>query len=216
MANSANQMKPRGPAGALKRPQYEVGHYLSARDLQTEQRYRLQRLRRHNRYLHGWGVICGLWIVPLSDAKRPWAVQVCPGYAIGPYGDEIDVPAPAVVDIRDYLWKVSRGQKQPVHIAYIAIRFVEQQVCPIPASPPGCGCDDTVYELSRLQDDFQVDVLWRLPETNPAERLDLCQQHLAPCPDCPESPYVVLACVTLPVSEGDPITTDHIDNFVRR
>ena len=65
--------------GALQRPRYAAGSSLAAHDLRTEQRYRLQRLRRHHRYLHGWGVICGLLVVPAGDPRRPWAVQVCPG-----------------------------------------------------------------------------------------------------------------------------------------
>ena len=48
------------------------------------------------------------------------------------------------------------------------------------------------------------------------EGFDVCEPGLAPCPECPESPYVVLASITLPASEGDPITRDRIDNFVRR
>jgi uncharacterized repeat protein (TIGR01451 family) len=44
----------------------------------------------------------------------------------------------------------------------------------------------------------------------------VCKPGLAPCPACPESPYVVLARLNLPASEGDPITRDRIDNFVRR
>src|SRR3989442_1496490 len=86
---------------ALQRPDYKSGIYLAAHDLLTEQRYRLQRSRRHDRYLHGWGVICGLLVVPATDPSRPWAVYVCPGYAIGPY-DEIEVQTPAAVDVREY------------------------------------------------------------------------------------------------------------------
>ena len=44
----------------------------------------------------------------------------------------------------------------------------------------------------------------------------MCEPGLAPCPECPESSYVVLARINLPASESDAITRDHIDNFVRR
>jgi hypothetical protein len=91
--------------GALQRPRYAAGISLAAHDLCTEQRYRLQRLRHHHRYLHGWGVICGELVVPATTLRRPWTVQVCPAYAIGPYADEIEVQTPAAVDVRDYLWR---------------------------------------------------------------------------------------------------------------
>jgi Domain of unknown function DUF11 len=203
--------------GALQRPGYAAGSYLAARDLLTDQRYRRQRLRRHQRYLHGWGVVCGLLVAPASDPRRPWAVQVCPGYAIGPYADGVEVQTPAAVDVRDYLWRQPHGASgNPVRVAYVGIRYAEQQVRPVPSQPPGCRCEETVYEPSRIRDGFRIDVLWQLPEPSEAEGFDLCEPGLAPCPECPESPYVVLARIALPASEGDPITRDRIDNFVRR
>src|SRR5262245_38618945 len=98
-----------GPAGALKRPRFEVGDHLTASDLATERAYREWRLRRHNRHLHGWGVVCGLWVVPARDTSRPWGVFVCPGYALGPYGDEILVPDAWLIDVRDSLWSRPSG-----------------------------------------------------------------------------------------------------------
>jgi hypothetical protein len=44
----------------LKRVKYHHGMLLSAKDLTAEQEYFLERQRRHNRYLHGWGVVSGL------------------------------------------------------------------------------------------------------------------------------------------------------------
>jgi uncharacterized repeat protein (TIGR01451 family) len=214
MKNAEMQQKLRVPAGALARPDYMPGNYLAIQDLSIEQQYHLQRQRRHRRYLHGWGVVCGLWVVPARDYTRPWAVQVCPGYAIGPYGDEVEVQTPAPVDVRDYLWR--RPSDAAGIPAYVGIRYAEQQVRPVPAQPPGCRCEETVYAPSRIRDGFQVDVLWKLPEPDTAEGFDICEQGLAPCPECPEIPYLVLACITLPASEGDPITHGRIDNSVRR
>jgi hypothetical protein len=201
------------PAGALKRPMYAVGDYFTARDLQTWQQYRRQRLRRHNRYLHNWGVVCGLWVVPVNDPGRPWAVQVCPGYAISCCGDEIEAPIPAVVDVRDYLWRRPIQDGRPTPIAYVGIKYTEEHARPVPANSLRCGCDETVFQPSRIRDSFQVDVLWALPEIASGERFDLCTQRPAPCPECPDDPYVYLACITLPASEGDPITALHIDNW---
>lgn len=48
----------------LERLNYFYGQMLGVRELQTEQRYFLERLRLHNRCLHGHGVVCGLEVTP--------------------------------------------------------------------------------------------------------------------------------------------------------
>src|SRR6266852_4541246 len=101
MSDSGIKNPAMGPAGALERPLYQEGNYLAHLDLCAEQRYLLQRLRRHNRYLHGWGLVCGLNVVPGRDVRLPWQILVCPGYAIGPYGDEIKVDHALPVNISD-------------------------------------------------------------------------------------------------------------------
>jgi hypothetical protein len=49
--------------------------------MRVEQDYFIERLRRHNRLLHGWGIICGLQVLPDATAEQPWRVKVCPGAA---------------------------------------------------------------------------------------------------------------------------------------
>jgi hypothetical protein len=198
-----------------RRPLYEVGSYLAAEDLSTEQQYRTQRLRRHRRYLHGWGVVCGLLVVPARDPGRPWAVSICPGYALGPWGDEIVVQASVMLDIRDYLWTRPHIGGPATRLAYIAIRYDEEPARPVAASPPGCRCDDTSYANSRIRDGFQLSVLWARPDAHP-ERVDLCARRLPKCPECPDSPDVILARVALPANESDPIAAANIDNWSYR
>jgi hypothetical protein len=43
---------------------YFYGQMLHARDLQVEQAYFREKLKLHNRCLHGWGVVCGLEVAP--------------------------------------------------------------------------------------------------------------------------------------------------------
>ena len=204
---------------SAQRPSYDGGRYLSVNELKKEQSYCLQRLRRHNRHLHGWGVVCGLWVVPVNDANRPWAVQVCPGYALGPYGDEIYVPAPTTVDVADYLW---RRPLKSDSTPYVGIRYAEQEARPIPTKTPGCGCEETTYKPSRIRDSFQVDIIWLLkmnvigddtPPTTSSDELDLCKETLNDCPECPSTPYVLLARLGLPTRERDPITQGYIQNL---
>lgn len=209
--NSHNQRLSTGPAGSLNWPSYNLGDFLFALDLTTEQRSRLQQHNHHNRYLHNYGVICGLWVVPANETGRPWAIQVCPGYAIGCCGEEIEVSKPVVVDVREYLWKRSHDSSGS---AYIAIRYIEQFLSPKPTPSKSCTCEVTVYEDSRIQDGFQLDILWSLPETVDTENFDLCAQQLLPCPQCLETSYIFLASINLPVGEAELITHDHISNGV--
>jgi len=46
------------------RLRYFYGQMLHSRDLQSEQRYFREKLKLHNRCLHGWGVVCGLEVAP--------------------------------------------------------------------------------------------------------------------------------------------------------
>lgn len=199
----------RRPAGSLDWPLFEPGSFLSVRDLMAEQRSRLELHRRHNHYLHDWGVICGLWVVPANQARRPWAIQVCPGYAIGCCGEEIEVRVPSLVDVRDYLWRRSPDSSG---LAYVGIRYAEQNIRSVPAKSRGCVCEETVYEHSRIQDCFQLDILWSLPAVVDTDNFDPCAQQIPSCPQCPESPYIFLAQINLPAGEGDFITRDHINN----
>jgi hypothetical protein len=76
----------------LKRPSYLVGRLLDAATLQSEQDYLREKHRRHNRKLHGSGIVCGLEVqvnaIAGSDGD---CVVVEPGYAIDRYGEEIAV-----------------------------------------------------------------------------------------------------------------------------
>src|SRR5262249_18350264 len=72
----------------LERTRFFSGQLLTEADLNNEQSYLLAKNRLHNRYLHGWGVVCGLQVV-CSDCDG-W-VTVKTGYALDPCGNDIIV-----------------------------------------------------------------------------------------------------------------------------
>src|ERR1039458_3905874 len=74
----------------LDRTRFFAGQLLSEADLNNEQSYWLAKSRLHNRYLHGWGVVCGIQVV--CGACDGW-VTVKTGYAIDPCGNDIIVCA---------------------------------------------------------------------------------------------------------------------------
>lgn len=196
---------------SLSRPEYSPSSYLAAQDLYAEHRYRGQQLRRHHRHLHGWGVVCGLGVVLAQHLSRPWMVQVCPGYAIGPYGDEIWVPQPVQVNVSDYLWQLRVGQIPQV--AFIGICYAETEERPVPATAEGCACAGTKYVPSRIRDSFQVDVLWTDPYANLSNPGGICDTEVTRCPDCPDSPYVLLARISLPRFQCGRISWEHIQRL---
>jgi hypothetical protein len=83
----------------LERVHYFPRQLLTAEDMVADQDYFRQKLRRHNRYLHGWGVVCGLEVSPAPTGDLPWRVKVGFGYALGQAGDEIFVGQEVFLDL---------------------------------------------------------------------------------------------------------------------
>src|SRR5260370_36850298 len=88
-------------------PRYYPRQLITPDDLTLEQNYFRDRMRRHNRLLHGWGVVCGALVCPVTSKDSnsvitvaPWQVQVQKGYILGPYGDEIILDCPRTVQLR--------------------------------------------------------------------------------------------------------------------
>lgn len=72
----------------LDRTRFFAGQLLSEADLNNEQSYWLAKSRLHNRYLNGWGVVCGMQVT--CGECDGW-VTVHSGYAIDPCGSDIIV-----------------------------------------------------------------------------------------------------------------------------
>src|SRR5208282_3601160 len=87
-----------GTGVALERLNYFDRQILTADDMVTERDYFLQKLRRHNRLVHGCGVVCGLAVAAAPTSDQPWRIEIKPGYALGPYGDEIFVAESCFLD----------------------------------------------------------------------------------------------------------------------
>lgn len=223
-----------GGAVALERVRYFNRQLLTAEDMTTEQNYFLQKLRRHNQFLHGWGVVCGLGVTPSPIADLPWQVQIDAGYALGPYGDEIFVGEPFLVDLAKCGPNAATDPCEPSLITggsgintgkrgvsvYIAIKYAECLARPVVAMPPGCGCGDDVCEFSRIADSFEVQCLAQSPDILKSVIVTLCDivEHgaIAPCPPCSDNPWVVLARVDLPAAPSTAIAASNIDNTERR
>lgn len=156
-------------AEGLERLRYFSGQLLGVKDLQQEQDYLREKARRHNRLLHGWGVVSGLG-VRAGDAACEVIVE--PGFAIDENGEEIAVERDLTVDL-------CTKDRQPWRPLFIAIRYAECETRPVSVAG---GSGETV-EHSRTRETFSIGVLTELPRPYPA--------------DPPAESWVVLADILL-------------------
>src|SRR5215470_1511513 len=81
---------------SLERVRYFPRQLVTADDLTQDQEYFRNKLRRHNRLLHGWGVVCGARV---KKGAGDCEVVIEPGYLLGPHGDEIGIDCERTVDL---------------------------------------------------------------------------------------------------------------------
>jgi hypothetical protein len=204
----------------LQRPLYYPRQIVTPAELNLESRYFVERLRRHNRMLHGWGVVCGAQVcrVPNADGTgaEPWKLKLRPGYLIDGYGNDVVIDVDRVVDFRSSVVQVAPGDaagelRDPwcsdVWTAreggtiWVAVCHEERPARRVRAQPSACSCDDVPCEYSRLQDAYRVTFLDECPASHagqppkPEELLARLSGGLRECPACPEDPCVVLAAV---------------------
>jgi hypothetical protein len=132
---------------ALERLNYFEGQLLGAADFEAEQGYFLAKMRRHNRYLHGWGVVAGLEV----SFEKTGHIVVAPGVAIDCAGNEIIV-------CEDLRLKASRKQKT----WFVVVEHVESPTKPGPArdSESATGSEGP---FTRIREDVAARVVARDP-----------------------------------------------------
>jgi hypothetical protein len=168
------------PVG-LERTRFYPRQLIGPDELTQDQVWIRDKARRHNRLLHGWGVVCGCDVRPAVDRDgrpEPWTVIVGPGDVLGPYGDEIVVDRETPFDVRgastsgfdcpppaDPWCADVRVERRPRQTLYLAIRYDECLTRPERTlGGCGCGCDDHECEYSRIRETFSLAVLEELPE----------------------------------------------------
>lgn len=109
----------------FERPAFFSGRLLTAEDLHLEQQYLVNRFRRHNRFLQGWGVVYGLHVSVRGSAT----VAVSPGVAIDCEGNDLVCETPQKVPI-------SRTASR----LYVAIRFHEHCLSAVPTLGGDAPC----------------------------------------------------------------------------
>src|SRR6266849_4126615 len=182
---------------------YWTGKLMLARDFVDEQRYVVEKLRHHNQQLHGWGVVCGLKVVPHSNAAcRDRFVCVEPGVAVDCCGHDIIVREKDCLD----LWadpaikKLKEASDTGQHTLQICIKYRECESEPIPVLYDECGCDDDRCAPNRVLESYELHVLVDpkappAPSAPPAQCGDLWKKSLDGCPHCDQPDCIVLATI---------------------
>ncbi len=141
----------------LERPRYFAGQLLTEAELNSEQAYVIAKNRLHNRYLHGWGVVCGLDVV--CHNCEGW-VSVHAGYALDPCGNDVIVCRDTELNVLEAIQKCIDAKrrreddcppwKDPNDNCVddeqhwcITLQYVENEaraVMPLMESKSHCGC----------------------------------------------------------------------------
>jgi len=131
-----------------ERLRYFSAQVIGVDDLALEQLYHREKARRHNRLLHGWGIVRGLEVH--TGTQRARTATISPGYALDRHGEEIIVSKAVSVDLS--------GQTAGTTV-YVAVRYDELPERPVPR-PLG-------QEYTRIRETFAVEVLIRPPRQKP-------------------------------------------------
>ena len=211
------ETEPRAKA-TNERPRYYARQLVTPEDLTLDQDYFRDRLRRHNLFLHGWGIVCGARVAPAAapgqaaGQQAPWKVIIRRGYILGPYGDEIWIAKDVCFDVRTKC--ATSGQSNPddcgcVEVQpapatdttrYIAVRYKENKSRLVRVPLGGCGCETNACEYTRYADGYEICVIDECPtasEQAPPELDSLNRGEPPECPPAATSPWVVLAGFTV-------------------
>lgn len=204
-----------GSEPGLERTRFFPRQLVTPDDLTQDQIYFRDKHRRHNRMLHGWGVVCGARV---KAGKEKCQVAVESGYILGPYGDEIVIPDDIAFDTckqdpdgnvysacgepSDPWCRDVRAERRPNQIYYLAVCYAECRSRPVSLHAGECGCSEPGCEYSRIRDSFSIKLLSELPDsyrdmTPPDLSLLTRCTGGRPCPPCPREPWVILADLTI-------------------
>jgi hypothetical protein len=167
----------------LERPRWFAGQIVTPADMNLQHEYFRAKLRNHNRFLHGWGVVCGAIVSPVTDDKiedYQFKVAISDGYILGPYGDEILLGRTNLIDLRNPRTPID-PECEEVHTrdlpetVYIAVRYKEYPARLVRAQPTGCDCEGARCEYSRWRDGYEFGVLPECPDDALADNENPCK-----------------------------------------
>lgn len=152
---------------SARRTRYFQGRLLTAEDFEREQTYFLDRSRRHNRFLHGWGIVTGL---DVKLNRRSREIEISPGLAIDCAGNEIVVPSVVCM-------KLPAAAQE----LFVALSYRELEEQPMTALDPE-------LHMGVIRESFELALI----DANPASQ----HRRLGPgTPGCGKAHAICLAAV---------------------
>jgi hypothetical protein len=116
----------------FERNNYFFGKLLTVRDFGLEQEYHRDKVRLHTRFLHDWGVVCGLRVRSAGNPEFPWRWVLEPGLAIDACGREIIVSQPCEFDLQELLKQAGLLRLDPKQPLYLALAYHECEAEAVP------------------------------------------------------------------------------------
>jgi hypothetical protein len=120
-----------------KRNNYAYGMVLGVKDFQDEQSYFIDRMKLHNRTLHGYGTVSGLEVSSPEDTAN--SIIVNAGAAIDPEGNEIMLPSAVQYPFPE------NGEE-----AYLVLYWAERDTDPVPV--PGKETEEGQTVASQVEE----------------------------------------------------------------
>jgi Protein of unknown function (DUF2793) len=156
--------------GSVKRNRYFYGKLMTVRDFSQEQLYFNSKRWLINRLLLGSGIICGLGLRSGTGDLKPTQVEIEPGLAINPAGQEITVTRNSRVDLGVLgITPPQTGSTRSIFLRLLYHECPDEPTPSVNASP----CDE-VCESNRINETFTV--TWgdaggdaTEPDTTPSE-----------------------------------------------
>jgi hypothetical protein len=122
---------------SLQRPRFFTGKLLTADDFTQEQQYVLEKQKRHNRTLHGFGIVSGLKVT-----RKSGNIVVDAGLALDCQGNEI------VIGTIQLLSPPATAETSSA--AYVNIRYAEDNVDPVTI--------DGIRNASTIRESFEIHI----------------------------------------------------------
>ncbi|MDQ2922540.1 MAG: hypothetical protein M3R52_13130 [Acidobacteriota bacterium] len=123
---------------SLERPRFFTGKLVTAEDLALEQLYFLEKLKRHNRSLHGFGIVSGLKVT--TDSGK---IAVDAGMALDCQGNEV------VIGTVQMLSPTTTSESW--RTAYANIRYAEDS-----GAPATITTIAGATEVSTIREGFEI------------------------------------------------------------
>ena len=225
------QERPLGICGiSYERNNYYYGKLMTVRDFLDEQRYFNEKRWLINRMVSGWGVVCGLEVVEDTEQQsenEPKKVIIKTGFAIDCWGREILVCHDTRVKLdpkKSTCPEHEQEKDEPEKKLVICLEYRDCRTERLYTAAKICDQDE-LYQYNRIKDSF-VPVVRYSHEVNkhdhhkkPCPLFDeplgenkgknlheyVCEKLSTGCPDCPKCPCLVVAEITVSVSDNNKI-----------